>query len=97
MHNVFARSEEKYLMTTVLYADKDDGNLFSDSAKSQGVDKDTVKDLFMKNLLTIDLDGELFKPTTLKDNTTYVTVTAVKDSGSAATMLNFNSSEYSAG
>lgn len=92
-HNIFADSEEKLLKATVLYADADDGNLYYDSDKSDGVDKDTVKNLFIKGLMTIDLSGELFKPTTLKDNTTYVTVTAVKDSGSAATMLNFNSIE----
>lgn len=92
-NNVFADAEEKLLKSTVLYADADDGNLFYDSEKTNGVDKDTVKNLFVKGLMTIDLSGELFKPTTLKDNTTYVTVTVVKDSGTAATMLNFNSIE----
>lgn len=93
MKNYFADAEEKLLKSTLLYADADDGNLFYDAAKSDGVDKDTVKNLFVKGLLTIDLGGELFKPTTLKDNSTHVTVTVVKDSGSAATMLNFNSIE----
>ena len=97
MDNIYAGSEEKYLKATVLYADKDDGNLFFDSTKKNGADKDSITNLFMKGLLIVDLAGELFRPTTLKDNTTYVTVTVVKDSGSAATMLNFNSSEYSAG
>lgn len=97
MHNIYAGSEEKYLKTTVLYADKDDGNLFFDSTKKQGADKDSVKNLFMKGLLIVELTGELFHPTTLKDNSTYVTVTVVKDNAETATVLNFNSSEYSAG
>lgn len=97
MHNNYANAEEKYLKSTVLYADKDDGNLFFDSTKKEGVSKDVVRNLFMKGLLIVDLNGELFHPTTLKDTGAYTTVTAVKDSEGTATMLNFNSSEYSAG
>lgn len=89
----YADAEEKWVKTVTAYADADDGNLFYDAAKSEGIDKDTVKNLFVKGLLVINLSGELLRPVALKDNSTHVTVTAVKDSGTAATMLNFNSIE----
>lgn len=93
MQHNYQYANEKNIRTTALYADADDGNLFLDSKKSVGATKDQVLNLFAKGMLLINLDGEWFLPTTLKDNSTHVTVTVIKDSDGTATPLNFNSIE----
>lgn len=95
MNKIYKDYDEKYVATTIVYADADDGNVFYDSAKTNKIPKDELKNLFLKGM-TIDLSGELLAAIAFKDNGADATVTAVHESGAAATPVNFYSAEHDA-
>lgn len=94
MNKIYADSEEKYVKSVVLYADADDGNLFYDEGKKEGVSREDLINLFLKGLV-ISFESEMLKPIALKDNTTDAMVTALHESGSV-TALSFYSAEHGA-
>lgn len=95
MNQIFKDYDEKYVATTIVYADADDGNVFYDSAKKEKIPKDELRNLFLKGM-TIDLSGELLAAVAFKDNGADATVTAVHDSAETATPVNFYSAEHGA-
>ncbi len=80
MNKVFSDSEEKFVKTVMLYGDKDDGKVFLESDHINAVDKDTLKNLYLKDV-TIEYNDELFKPVSFKDNGTDAIVTVVNATG----------------
>lgn len=96
MNKIYHDSDEKFVSAVVLYADADDGHVFFDEKKSQGVSKDELFDLYLKGLAVVVLDNEYFKPVTYAVESTAGKITCLKDSGEAATMLNFYSEEHGA-
>lgn len=94
-NNIYAGSEEKYVMSVVVYADKDDGNLFYDAEKKEGIAKDELLDLYLKGM-TIFLSDEYLKPVAYKESAGAGMVTAIHENSSVAA-LNFYSSEHAAG
>lgn len=77
----YANSEEKYLKSNVVYADADDGYLFSDSAKSVKLTKDEALNLFMKGLMLINYSDEYYHPAHLKIDGEAALVTVMNDTG----------------
>lgn len=88
----YANSEEKYLKSVVIYADADDGHLFSDSAKSVKLTKDEVMNLFMKGMMVIAYSDEYYHPAHLKLDSGAALVTVMNDTGN----LSFYSAEHGA-
>lgn len=96
MNKIYPDADEKLVSAVVLYADADDGNVFFDEEQTQGVSKDELFNLYVKNLAVVLLDNEYFKPVTYAVESTAGKITCLKDSGTAATMLNFYSEEHGA-
>lgn len=94
MTNIYAKSEEKFVKTTIVYADADDGHLFWDEAKSVKMTKDEVLDLFLKGM-TIKHETTHYRPTSYSETGGYSVVTVMSDSSDTATPLTFHSKEKS--
>lgn len=94
MTKIYANSEEKYLMNTVIYAAADEGKVFYDEANSVEIPKDELKDLFIKGM-TIVLDSKYLKPIVYAETSGYGVVTAIYEEVSTVTAVNFYSSEKS--
>lgn len=90
-NNVYAKSEEKYVMNVVLYADSDDGHVFYDSAKSVKIPKVELKDLFEKGCIVV-FDGSEYAPVAFKDNGADAHVVVINDT----TNYTFYSAEHGA-
>lgn len=97
MNKIYPDCDEKLVKSVILHADADDGNVFYDEENTAGVTKDELFNLFSKNLAVIKLDEEYLMPVAYAVESGAGKVTCVKDSGSAATMLNFYSKEHVGG
>lgn len=92
MKKIYAKANEKFVKAVVLYAN-DSNVLCYDSAKTDKVPADMVKNLFEKGLILVSTAAGEYKPTLFTDETTYYAVSAVYFTGSpaAATLLTFKS------
>lgn len=95
MIKLFAKSEEKFAKSVVLYADSDN-YLCSDEDATEKVSKDVVENLFKKGMLKVVTEDAVYAPTTFVDATTYVTVSLLAMGTTAAEAVTFYSSEYTA-
>lgn len=59
--NIYARSDEKYTKTTVLYADSSKVLFYDAAAKTDKVMKTDLLDLFLKGVTIVD-SGSYHKP-----------------------------------
>lgn len=80
--NIYAKSDEKFVKTLVLYADSSDKLFYDKAAKADAVQKDDLLDLFMKGVTVFKTDV-YYKPVAFKesgivgyDGTSAVTFTA---------------------
>lgn len=80
MNKVFMNAEEKNVKTVVLYADSDDGHLFTDEKKTEKIDKDALLELYMLGV-TILFNDEYFRPVSYKPDSGAAIVTVVSDAG----------------
>lgn len=81
MNNVYAKYDEKFVKTTIVYADADDGHVFEDAGKKTKIDKDTLLRLFQTGMV-IMLGNEYFKPIHYKVTSNYAQVDVYDDAGS---------------
>lgn len=81
MEKIWNDADDKNVATVILYADKDDGNVFFDSAKKNGVSKDELANLFKKGVL-VSLSGVLYMPISYKESSG-AGVISVSDDGTA--------------
>lgn len=85
-NRIYARSEEKHVMTTMLYADSSKVLFYDEAAKTDKVLKTELADLFTKGV-TISQSGKLYKPVCM-DSTGLIandgTTTALTFTGSDA-------------
>lgn len=89
-HIVYGTANDKYVEAVVLYADADDGHLFYDKEHSANkVPCSEAKDLFIKDLMVVVLDGKYYKPVSMTDNTTTVAINIT--SGESAEVYTVNS------
>ncbi len=93
---IFAKSEEKYVKSVILYADANK-YLCYDAAGTSKVAKDELADLFKKGIIISDTD--LFVPVKFDNETTYTTVSCLAMAGSPSAMsfVVYYSKEYTAG
>lgn len=93
MKKLYAKANEKFVKAVVLYADSSNV-LCYDSAKTDKVPADMVKNLFDKGLiLVVTSDGE-YRPFLFTDETTYYAVSAMNMSSGqspAAELVTFKS------
>lgn len=93
---IFAKSEEKYVKSVILYADSDK-YLCYDAAGTSKVTKDELADLFKKGIIISDTD--LFVPVKFDNETTYTTVSCLAMSAGQSPAMGFvvyYSKEYTA-
>lgn len=84
MKKLFARANEKFVKSVVLYANSDNVLCF-DSEATDKVPGAILKNLFEKNLVLIETaDGE-FRPTMFTDESTYYAVSFVDSNVQLAT------------
>lgn len=81
MNKVFATYDEKFVKTTVVYADADDGHVFEDAKKTTKIDKDTLLRLFQTGMV-IMLGTEYFIPVHYKVTGAYAQVDVWDDTAS---------------
>lgn len=93
-NEIYSDANEKYVKTTLAYADADDGELYFDEKKTTKIPKEDLRNLFLKGM-TVVYSGEYLKPVSYKDAGTYGTVTAVHED-SAVAALSFHSAEHGA-
>lgn len=86
MEKIFSTSEEKYLRTTIFYADSN-SKLFKDKAWSIGATKEEVENAFMKGLLVVIFDDDFYRPTVMYNDGDYATVqlVTIETSGESST------------
>ena len=92
---MYPEADEKLVRTFIAYGDADEGNLFSDEKKTVKMTKDEVFNWFLKGLIIV-FSNEYYKPITYAEVSGAAKVTVAKDSGTAATLYNFYSSEHEA-
>ena len=81
MEKIWNNADDKNVATVILYADKDDGNVFFDSVKKNGVSKDELANLFKKGVL-VSLNNVLYMPISYKESSG-AGVISVSDDGTA--------------
>lgn len=81
MEKIWNDASDKNVATVILYADKDDGNVFFDAAKKKGVSKDELANLFKKGVL-VNLSNVFYMPISYKE-TAGAGVISVSDDGTA--------------
>lgn len=87
---VYGTANEKYVRAVVLYADADDGHLFYDKEHSTNkVPYSEAKNLFIKGMMVVVLEGKFYKPVSMTDNTTTVAINLT--SGESAEVYTVNS------
>lgn len=59
--NVFARADEKFVKTTIVYADSSKVLFYDSAAKTDKVMKEDLSDLFKKGVV-ISQSGKLYNP-----------------------------------
>lgn len=95
---IYADAEEKYVKTVVLYGKNSDNYLYTDSACTTKLDKDTLMNLCLKGV-TVLYEGAYYVPFTFKDDTsagaTSVTIATVVNTSSSASVTLY-SEEYTA-
>ena len=68
LNNIFANAEEKYVKSTVLYANENK-NLFADAEFKQAIDGETLMRLFLINAALIcDSNGAYHRPITCAES-----------------------------
>lgn len=94
MTKIFAKSEEKYVKSVILYANADKYLFYDSAATTNKVSKDELADLFKKGIIISDTD--LFVPVKFDNETTYTTVSCLAMAGSPSAMsfVVYYSKEY---
>lgn len=64
--NVYAKVDEKYVKTVVLYADSSKALFYDKAAKTDKVKKAELKELFLKGVAVV-YNNDHYKPVCLKD------------------------------
>lgn len=82
MKKIYAKANEKFVKAVVLYADSE-SVLCYDSEATDKVPADVVKNLFEKGLVLVSTATAEYKPVTLEDKTTYISVYAMSKTGTA--------------
>lgn len=87
---VYGTANEKYVQAVVVHADADDGHLFYDKEHTTNkVPYTEAKNLFIKGLMVVELEGTYYKPISMTDNTTTVAINVT--TGEASGDKTFNS------
>lgn len=99
LNTIYHDANEKYLSSVILYAkDSSDGYVYADSGYTVNVDRETLLNLCMKNLVLVLHKGVYHRPVYFKDSAGTVTVTiATKIAASASEILELKSKEPVAG
>lgn len=94
MNTIFHDANEKYLSSVVLYAKASgDTYLYEESTTKTAINRETLLNLCMKNLVLISLDGSFYPLVSFKDSGSVVTVTIATTSSSAFAVKTFTSKE----
>lgn len=95
MNRNFIDANEKYVASVVLYAkDTSDGYVYADAGNTKTVDRETLLNLCMKDLVLVLYKGVYHKPVYFKDSAGTVTLTiATKIGASDSAVLELKSKE----
>ncbi len=66
-NQIYAHADEKFVMTTMLYANSSDKLFYNEDAKTEPVKNADLKELFTKGV-TVTKSGVVYKPIALKTN-----------------------------
>lgn len=98
MDKIYEDYTDLHVAASVIYKKANDAYAYSDSATTEKIDADTLKDLFEKGVVVIDSTIE-YKPVSFGISATVGTLTYVKTDGSTPTtavLATLKSEEYSA-
>lgn len=85
---VHANYDEKFLKGVTVTAEADDAVMTLDGVE---VSYEYAKELFMKNLLVVELEGVYYRPVVMKEESSQMAFTALKEDMETVTALTFKS------
>ena len=85
MKGIYFHANDKNIATFVVYGDTTTEKLYTDAAKTVEATSAEVEDAFMKNLLTVVVGDDTFKPVKFSGGV----VTVVDYASSAVTVVEF--------
>lgn len=94
----YANADEKFVKTVTVYAKKSDNFIYTDSACTQKIDKDTMTELCVKGLAVVSYEKAFYPVAAFKENTTKgcLDVTIYDILATTAAAVTVHTGEYTA-
>lgn len=98
MNEIFARANEKFVKSVVIYGKASDNYAYADAEFKTKIDKDSLMNLCMKGFVVISYGAAFYNPVCFKANSAKgcTSITFWNTEVSTAAAVTLNSSEFTA-